>query len=87
MARKRRDEDDEDEDVTPVRSARDDDDDDDDDMEPVKSGPGNDAYTGLLAIALVAMIGACLFFFLDHSELSSQQLTAPAVTVPSLNGR
>ncbi len=93
MARKRRDDDEDDDDLpkrknTPVVDD-DDDDDDDDEMGAIKkkSGAGNDAYTGLLAIALLAMIAACVFFYLDHSELSSQPLTAPNVTVPALSGR
>ena len=94
MARKRRDDDEDDDDLpkrknTPVVDDDDDDDDDDDEMCAIKkkSGAGNDAYTGLLAIALLAMIAACVFFYLDHSELSSQPLTAPNVTVPALSGR
>ena len=93
MARKRRDDDDDD-DLPKRKNARvveDDDEDDDNDDEmgsiPKKSGSGNDAYTGLLAIALLAMIAACVLFYLDHSELSSQPLTAPNVTVPALSGR
>ena len=92
MARKRRDDDDDDDDLPKRKKAPvvdDDDEDDDDEMGAVKkkSGAGNDAYTGLLAIALLAMIAACVFFYLDHSELSSQPLTAPNVTVPALGGR
>ena len=92
MARKRRD-DDEDDDLPKRKNAPvvddDDEEDDDDEMGAIKkkSGAGNDAYTGLLAIALLAMIAACVFFYLDHSELSSQPLTAPNVTVPALGGR
>ena len=92
MARKRRDDDEDDDDLPTSkkgsRAVEDDEDDDDDDM-PIrkKSGPGNDAYTGLLAIALLAMIAACVLFFLDHSELSSQPMSAPNVTVPALSGR
>ena len=92
MARKRRD-DDEDDDLPKRKNAPVDDDDDendnDDEMGAVKkkSGAGNDAYTGLLAIALLAMVAACVLFFLDYSELSKQPLTAPNVTVPALSGR
>ncbi len=93
MARKRRD-DDEDDDLpkrknAPVVDDDDEEDDDDDEMGAIKkkSGAGNDAYTGLLAIALLAMVAACVFFYLDHSELSKQPLTAPNVTVPALSGR
>ena len=93
MARKRRDDDEDDDDLPKRKNAPVDDDDDendnDDEMGTVKkkSGAGNDAYTGLLAIALLAMVAACVLFFLDHSELSKQPLTAPNVTVPALSGR
>jgi hypothetical protein len=29
----------------------------------------NDAYTGLLAISLLALIGGCVLMYLDHDEL------------------
>ncbi|HVK17673.1 MAG TPA: hypothetical protein VM533_12055 [Fimbriiglobus sp.] len=48
------------------------------------SRPRNDAYTGMLVITLVALIGACAFFFLDHAALTEQSVQAPSVTVPAL---
>ena len=46
--------------------------------------PRNDAYTGMLVLTLVALIGACVFFFLDHAALTEQSVQAPGVTVPAL---
>ena len=46
--------------------------------------PRNDAYTGMLVITLVALIAACVFFFLDHAALTEQSVQAPGVTVPAL---
>jgi hypothetical protein len=46
--------------------------------------PRNDAYTGMLAITLVALIAACVFFYLDHAALTEQSVQAPGVTVPAL---
>ena len=46
--------------------------------------PRNDAYTGMLVITLVALIAACVFFFLDHAALTEQSVQAPSVTVPAL---
>jgi hypothetical protein len=34
--------------------------------------PTNDAYTGLLAVSLVAMIVGCVFLFLDYQEYSGK---------------
>lgn len=31
--------------------------------------PRNDAYTGLLGIALLALVGGCVLMYLDHEEL------------------
>jgi hypothetical protein len=46
--------------------------------------PRNDAYTGMLVITLVALLAACVFFFLDHGKLTEQSVQAPGVTVPAL---
>jgi hypothetical protein len=35
----------------------------------VEAGPRNDAYTGLLAISLLALIGGCVLMYLDHDQL------------------
>jgi hypothetical protein len=37
----------------------------DDDIEPA---PRSDAYVGLLAISLVALLLGCLFLFLDYNQ-------------------
>jgi hypothetical protein len=31
--------------------------------------PRNDAYTGLLGISLLALVGGCVLMYLDHDEL------------------
>jgi hypothetical protein len=46
--------------------------------------PRNNAYTGMLVITLVALLAACVFFFLDHAALTEQTVQAPSVTVPAL---
>ena len=46
--------------------------------------PRNDAYTGMLVLTLVALIAACVFFYLDHAALTEQSVQAPSVTVPAL---
>jgi hypothetical protein len=38
----------------------------------------------MLAITLVALIAACVFFYLDHAALTEQSVQAPGVTVPAL---
>jgi hypothetical protein len=35
----------------------------------VEAQPRNDAYTGLLAISLLALLGGCVLMYLDHDEL------------------
>jgi hypothetical protein len=35
----------------------------------VEAAPRNDAYTGLLAISLLALIGGCVLMYLDHDQL------------------
>jgi hypothetical protein len=93
MAKKRKkpvveDEDDDlEDDAPPPRSARrrDDDDDDDDYARPPRpSGPKDDAYTGLLVIALIGLIAAAVFQYLDHDSLSTQKFSEPAVAVQGL---
>jgi hypothetical protein len=61
-----------------ARSRRRDDDDDRDAAEPPTR---SDAYVGLLAISLVALIAGCVFMFLDHDELEKQTVNPPSVTV------
>ena len=57
------------------RSRRRDDDDDRDAVPPVKS----DAYVGLLAISLLALLVGCVFMYLDHEELSATKADPPSV--------
>jgi hypothetical protein len=45
----------------------------------VAAKPQNDVYTGLLAIALVAMIASCVLLFLDYSQYPE---TTPKVSIP-----
>jgi hypothetical protein len=35
----------------------------------VEAKPRNDAYTGLLAISLLALLGGCVLMYLDQDEL------------------
>ena len=44
--------------------------------------PKSDAYVGLLAITLVALLGGAILVFLDHSELEE---SARAVQPPAVN--
>ena len=61
------------------------DDDADDAVErPARAKSGNDAYTGLAAIATVAFLAAAVLFYLDYAQATSQQLTPPTVKVPAM---
>ncbi len=52
------------------------------DTEPSDTSvPTNDAYTGMLAIALIALIAGCVLLFLDYSQYSG---TPPKVTLPQI---
>ncbi len=79
------------------KSKRRDDDDEDDlpadptdetesfaDDQPRRRKPKDDAWTGLLAIALLGLIGATVLFYLDHAALSGQQVSPPSFTLPGL---
>jgi peptidoglycan/LPS O-acetylase OafA/YrhL len=46
--------------------------------------PRDDAWTGLLGLALIALIGAAVLFYLDHSALAAQQVQPPGFTLPGL---
>jgi hypothetical protein len=60
---------------------------DDEDDDPVaRRKPRDDAWTGLLAIALLGLIGASVLFYLDHAALSAQQVQPPTFTLPGLGG-
>ena len=50
--------------------------DDDDAIKPV-----NDAYTGMLAISLVALIVGCALLFLDYSQYSDKAPEPPKAPV------
>lgn len=59
----------------------------DDDDDPVaRRKPRDDAWTGMLAIALLGLIGASVLFYLDHAALSAQQVQPPNFTLPGLGG-
>jgi len=86
MARRRDDEDDDDlpkKKRKPARSEADDEDDDDDYVPPKKKSK-EDAFTGLAAISLVALIIAAVMLYLDTSELGTAAPPTPSVTVPGL---
>ena len=56
------------------------------DRDVTSSSPPSDAYTGLLAISLVAMITACVFLFLDWSAYGQKQpgpAPAPSTVKPN----
>ncbi len=42
------------------------------------TGPRNDAYTGLLAISLIAQIVGVVFFYLDYSAYPTTKPSPPA---------
>ena len=89
MARRRDDEDEDDDDLPkkkrkPVRSEADDEDDGDDDYAPPRKKSKEDAFTGLAAISLVALIIAAVMLYLDTSELGTAAPPTPNVTIPGL---
>jgi hypothetical protein len=45
----------------------------------VKAKARNDAYTGLLAISLLAMLISCVLLYLDYSQYGTQKPTMPRV--------
>ena len=53
------------------------------DTEPIAPKSRSDIFTGLLALSMLALIGAAVFFHLDHEETALKSLAAPSVTVPS----
>jgi hypothetical protein len=90
MARKKRRPDDDDAPRRKKKPAPRDDYEDEDDLdeleddldEPKKTGGG--IYTGMLVVTLLALLTACVFFYLDHAELTAQTIQPPNVTVPAL---
>ena len=45
--------------------------------------PPSDAYTGLLALSLIAMIGSCVVLYLDYAQYGNTK--APAPNVPAVS--
>ena len=58
-------------------------DEEEDDSESDAPKPRSDVFTGLAALSLLALIGAAVFFYLDHDEMTKKSLAAPAFTVPA----
>ena len=91
MAR-RRPKDDDDEDEIPTkkkkkkRSREVDVDDFDDEVGDADDTPSqNNAFTGMLAVTLIAFIGAAVLLYLDSSEIEqATNIAAPSFTVPAL---
>jgi hypothetical protein len=54
-------------------------DDDDDDNQPDK--PRSDAYVGMLAISLVALITGIVMLYIDFDELEKSPAPAPSITL------
>lgn len=50
----------------------------------------NDAYTGMLAVSLLALIAGCVLLFLDYSQYPekppSQNPKAPPIVTPQAGG-
>ncbi len=55
----------------------------DDETELAAPKKRSDVFTGLAALSLLALIGAAVFFHLDHDETTQKSLAAPVVTVPA----
>ena len=51
------------------------------DREP-DSRPQNDAYVGLLALSLLAMIASCILLWIDYSQYGSAKPPAPSIPAP-----
>lgn len=58
-------------------------DEEEDDAELTVPKPRSDVFTGLAALSLLALIGAAVFFYLDHEEMTKKSLAAPSYTVPA----
>lgn len=43
--------------------------------------PASDAYTGLLALSLLAMIASCVILYLDYAQYGTNK--APSVNIPA----
>ena len=58
--------------------------------EPVVQQPASDAYTGLLALSLLAMIASCVILYLDYAQYGTNKPTPvsipqPGPKTPSIN--
>ena len=55
-------------------------------LDPTVPPAANDAYTGMLAIALFALIGGCVLLYLDYSQYPESKAPAvpkaPGIAVP-----
>ena len=60
------------------------DDGDGDDFVAPRKPSRNDAYTGMLLIGLVCLIGATVLLLLDSNDMTAAPLANPSVTVPAL---
>ncbi len=60
-----------------------------DDLDEAAPKPHNDAYTGLLAISLGAMIAGCALLYLDYSSYPTSKpkdIPKPLVLSPTAGG-
>jgi hypothetical protein len=48
-------------------------------QEPATAAPRTDVYTGLLGIALAALVISCILLFLDYNEYGSTKATPPNI--------
>ena len=48
--------------------------------EETEAKPKNDAYTGLLALSLIALLASCVVLYLDYAQYG--QTNGPAVNIP-----
>ena len=55
----------------------------DDEAELTAPKARNDVFTGLAALSLLALIGAAIFYYLDHDETTQKSLAAPVITIPT----
>ena len=52
-------------------------------VQETETRASNDAYTGMLAISLIALIAACALLFLDYNQYSEKD--PPKVKAPVIN--
>jgi hypothetical protein len=45
----------------------------------VDAAPRSDAYTGLLALSLIAMIASCVILYLDYAQYGNTKAPAPNI--------